>query len=254
MAGDLTECSSDFQSSFKPRPTTRRKATSQTPKEPAVCVVGAGLAGLRCAQILTQAGIEVTVSEARDRVGGRVSQERLDDKLVDMGPNWVHGTESNPIVRLAGETKTRISNLGEESVYFGYDGKPVDEGKVEHLDEIIWDIIGEAFAYSNQSCADIPPGLSLKNWFEKKLPQRGLSAEDNALAMQMAQLWGSFIGDSWEKQSLKWFWLEECLDGGQYEARHDGRGKCSDSFRMFMQRTFTLSILTSISSILLRAG
>ncbi|KAK4078871.1 hypothetical protein Purlil1_11809 [Purpureocillium lilacinum] len=26
-------------------------------------------------------------------------------------------------------------------------------------------------------------------------------------------MWGSFIGDCWEEQSLKWFWLEECLDG-----------------------------------------
>jgi len=37
-----------------------------------VVVIGAGFAGLRAAHLLTRAGVEVTVLEARDRVGGRV--------------------------------------------------------------------------------------------------------------------------------------------------------------------------------------
>lgn len=41
-------------------------------KIPHVCVVGAGVAGLRCADILLQHGVKVTVLEGRDRVGGRV--------------------------------------------------------------------------------------------------------------------------------------------------------------------------------------
>ena len=41
-----------------------------------VCVVGAGVAGLRCAHILGEAGISVTVLEARDRIGGRVGTTR----------------------------------------------------------------------------------------------------------------------------------------------------------------------------------
>lgn len=39
---------------------------------PDVCVVGAGIAGLRCAAVLLEKGARVTIFEARDRIGGRV--------------------------------------------------------------------------------------------------------------------------------------------------------------------------------------
>src|SRR5438552_2411408 len=40
---------------------------------PHVCVVGAGMTGLRCAEVLVKNGIKVTILEGRDRIGGRVS-------------------------------------------------------------------------------------------------------------------------------------------------------------------------------------
>jgi len=46
-----------------------------------VGIVGAGASGLRCAEILLQNGCEVTILEARDRIGGRV---RCLDWLEDL--------------------------------------------------------------------------------------------------------------------------------------------------------------------------
>jgi alanine dehydrogenase len=48
-------------------------------KVPHVCVVGAGVAGLRCADVLLQHGAKVTILEGRNRVGGRVC---LHDSMV----------------------------------------------------------------------------------------------------------------------------------------------------------------------------
>jgi monoamine oxidase len=44
-----------------------------------VAVIGAGLAGLACAVDLARAGVDVTVFEARERVGGRAWSERMPD-------------------------------------------------------------------------------------------------------------------------------------------------------------------------------
>ena len=46
--------------------------SDSAPKRPHVGIVGAGISGLRCADILLSRGFEVTILEARDRIGGRV--------------------------------------------------------------------------------------------------------------------------------------------------------------------------------------
>ena len=42
---------------------------------PHICIVGAGVSGLRCATVLLEHSCNVTIIEARNRIGGRVRSE-----------------------------------------------------------------------------------------------------------------------------------------------------------------------------------
>jgi monoamine oxidase len=59
-----------------------------------VVVVGAGAAGLASARRLTDAGVDVLVLEARDRIGGRTwSYDFGGGTTIDLGASWIHGTQ-----------------------------------------------------------------------------------------------------------------------------------------------------------------
>ena len=57
----------------------KTNANSQT------IVIGAGVAGLACAIRLTEAGRQVSIVEATDRVGGRVATDHVDGFTLDVG-------------------------------------------------------------------------------------------------------------------------------------------------------------------------
>jgi len=68
-----------------------------------VAVVGAGLSGLSAARKLANAGLDVVVLEARERVGGRLLNANMGDGVtVDLGGQWV-GSDHTRVQRLAAE-------------------------------------------------------------------------------------------------------------------------------------------------------
>ncbi|CAB4875003.1 unannotated protein [freshwater metagenome] len=66
-----------------------------------VIVIGAGLAGLGAAATLRAQGFDVTVVEARKRIGGRVNTVERFGTSVDLGAAWIHDSRGNPLTAVA---------------------------------------------------------------------------------------------------------------------------------------------------------
>ncbi|KAJ4370148.1 hypothetical protein N0V86_008884 [Didymella sp. IMI 355093] len=197
-------------------PPMLRRAAGRIPN---IGIVGAGVAGLRCAEVLLKHGAKVTIFEGRNRVGGRFCQGKVGEHLVDLGPNWIHGTDNNPILDLAKETNTITMNWdGRQSVVDAV-GKYLSDKEAAENTEIVWSIIEQAMKYSNAESATIDPKRSLYSFFEEAVEKlfidekEEIARKKRETVLQMSEMWGAFVGSEIQKQSLKFFWMEECIDG-----------------------------------------
>lgn len=73
-----------------------------------VLVIGGGVAGLAATRQLANAGLHVTLLEARDRLGGRIWTHRTTEYPVELGAEFVHG-RPDEILALAAEAGIPIA-------------------------------------------------------------------------------------------------------------------------------------------------
>lgn len=75
---------------------------------PQVIVVGAGVAGLACAQALSAAGREVLVLERARGVGGRCATRRIGETPLDFGVAFLHGRDPEFLAAVRGTPGTLL--------------------------------------------------------------------------------------------------------------------------------------------------
>ncbi len=90
----------------------KTRASFSIEKDKTVLVLGAGLAGLSAANALRKKGWNVTVLEARRRIGGRVFSYTMDEKeklVIELGAEWV-GASHTRLQELCEEYKLKLHN------------------------------------------------------------------------------------------------------------------------------------------------
>jgi oxygen-dependent protoporphyrinogen oxidase len=91
-------------------------------------IIGAGITGLTAAFELKQRGVDCTVFEASDRVGGCIRTVQQDGYLVECGPNSIldtHPNIGNLITRLGLEGNKLLSKPAANNRFIVRDGTPI---------------------------------------------------------------------------------------------------------------------------------
>lgn len=137
------------------------------------------------------------------------------------GPNWIHGTGKNPIVAISEATETVLEDFEGNQALISTEGKAIDDALAAKISAVLWTTIEKAFEYSNTHKEIIPPERSLLDFFREEVEKTDLSTAEKELCIESCRLWGAYVGDPIERQSLKFFCLEECIDGSEYPSPHD---------------------------------
>lgn len=140
----------------------------------------------------------------------------------------------NPILDIAQETKTTLHNWSETQSVIDADGKMLEDSEARDWSERMWGVIASAFKYSDENSDNIPPEESLLDFFRASveelfggdseqdgdvdggLIQQRKMVDESQRLLWMAEFWGLIIGSPIDRQSLKFFWLEEGIDGGMH--------------------------------------
>jgi polyamine oxidase len=196
--------------------------SATTPDSPAadpttrVIVVGAGVAGLSAARVLHDAGVDVVVVEARDRIGGRTWTAEVGPIEADLGASWLHGLRGNPVADLMEVRGLPITPDPDDW------GGLFDEESDELLGEAGWEVLeGAVRGLINQLPAlrrQLGPEASLADGRAAWIADQGLDGRQARLARHGIDQWIGALTYAAppELTSLTWVWEDGGLQGGDH--------------------------------------
>ncbi|XP_050556514.1 protein anon-37Cs isoform X7 [Spodoptera frugiperda] len=106
-------------------------------------IIGLGAAGCTAASTLSKAGKRVLALEAMDRVGGRVNTVPFGDGVVEVGAEWIHGTEQSRVYNLAIQNNVSVLPQDIDFEVYRSDGSIGDKAVLNELMNFSLSVIEE---------------------------------------------------------------------------------------------------------------
>ncbi len=130
-------------------------------------------------------------------------------------------TGYNPIVELAKETGTPLHRWKESTLLIDSGGNLVAPSEAKKALKQVWGILEEAIKHSTNRNEELHSSASLysffESWCDRAFQSGDMTRREVELVLGMSQMWGAYVGDRVELQSLKSFYLEDCIEGGRHK-------------------------------------
>ncbi|XP_031215428.1 lysine-specific histone demethylase 1B isoform X1 [Mastomys coucha] len=142
-----------------------------------VLVVGAGPAGLAAARQLHNFGMKVTVLEAKDRIGGRVWDDKsFKGVVVGRGPQIVNGCINNPVALMCEQLGISMHKLGERCDLIQEGGRITDPTIDKRMDfhfNALLDVVSE-WRKDKTLLQDVPLGEKIEEIYRAFVKESGI--------------------------------------------------------------------------------
>ncbi|MEM7245147.1 MAG: NAD(P)/FAD-dependent oxidoreductase [Acidobacteriota bacterium] len=126
-----------------------------------VAIIGAGASGLAAAALLRENGLRVTVLEARERLGGRMSTIDRFGVPFDEGAQWIHYSNSNEWTQVAAKMRIPTRPAPDSRHYLAKAGVVSGEAYTAVSEE--QETLDEAICEVGSAGHDVPAGKAVES-------------------------------------------------------------------------------------------
>ncbi|XP_043921209.1 lysine-specific histone demethylase 1B [Protopterus annectens] len=174
-----------------------------------VVVVGSGPAGLAAARQLHNFGMKVMVLEARDRIGGRVWDDKALGVTVGKGAQIVNGCINNPISLMCEQLGIKMHKLGEKCDLIQEGGRitdPVVDKRMDFHFNAILDVVAE-WRKNKTQLQDVPLGEKIEEIYKAFIQESGIQfseLEEKVLQFHISNLEYACGSNLKQVSSLYW--------------------------------------------------